>query len=192
MPAVLDVGSWFLGLTALETFYVASAIIGGVVFLVRFVLLLVGAADGADGLDVADADLGTDSSVQLLSVQGLSGLLVMFGLVGIALLRAGFSEVGSVAGAFVAGGATLVAVAQMSRTMLRLQSSGNIDVRGAVGSEGTVYLAIPPGGVGSAQITIQNRLRTYDAVSKATTAIPTGTRIRVVDVSGGAVVVEPL
>jgi membrane protein implicated in regulation of membrane protease activity len=191
MPAILDLGSWFVGLTALEMFYVAAAALGGLVFLVRFVLMLV-VGDGSTDFDGVEAIEGGDSSFQFLSVQGVSGLVVMFGLVGIALLRAGFSELASVVGAFVAGGLTMLVIAQLSRAMMRLQSSGNIDIHNAVGAEGRVYLAIPSGGIGSAQITIQNRLRTYDAICSTPAALETGTRIRVIDVSGGALVVEKL
>ena len=195
MPAIFDLGSWFFGLTVLEMYYVASAGIGGLVFLVRLVMMLfVGGSDvDLDAIDgVGSGGLGTDASFQLLSIQGLSGFFIMFGLVGIALLEADLSELASVLGAFVAGGLTMLAIAELSRMMLGLQSSGNIEITSAVGAEGTVYLTIPSEGVGSAQVTVQNRLRSYDAISKTHDALETGTRIRVVDVSGGALVVEKL
>ena len=89
MSGLFDIGAWFLGLSVLEMFYVASAGLGGVVFLIRIVLLfLVG--DGDAALD--DVGMDSDAGFQLLSIQGLSGFFVMFGLVGLALTQAGFSE----------------------------------------------------------------------------------------------------
>ena len=89
MPGLFDIGSWFLGLTVLEMLYVVLAVLGGLVFLVRIVLLFfVGDGDGA--LD--DVGVDSDAGFQLLSIQGLSGFFVMFGLVGLGLIQAGVSE----------------------------------------------------------------------------------------------------
>ena len=189
MSGLFDIGAWFLGLSVLEMFYVASAGLGGVVFLIRIVLLfLVGHGDAA--LD--DVGMDSDAGFQLLSIQGLSGFFVMFGLVGLALTQAGFSELVTSAWGMVAGGVTLLAVALLSGAMLRLQSSGNVNIASTLGSEGRVYLTIPGDGIGRAQVRSRSRLRTYDATSKTKEELKTGTPIRVVDVSGAMLVVERL
>lgn len=187
MEGVVDLGSWFVGLTLLEVFYVVSAAVGGVILVVRLALMMMVGGDG--GID-SMGGLDADADFNVVSVQGMSGFSVMFGLVGVALLRAGMSELASVAGAFLAGTVTMFAVAGLSKAMLHLQSSGNVDVADAVGAEGTVYLTIPPGGTGQAQIKVQNRLRTYDARGIASDPIATGTRVRVVEVKGDLLVVE--
>ena len=188
MLGLLDIGTWFLTLTMLEMFYVLSASVGILVFLVRITLLFF-IGDGGVGLG---GGIDADASFQVLSIQGLSGFFIMFGLVGIALLRSDLSELMSVVGAFLAGGGTILAVALLSRLMEQLQSSGNIDIANAVATEGKVYLTIPDKGAGRAQIRIQNRLRTYDAMSWNHEKIETGTRIRVVEVSGDTLIVEVL
>ena len=189
MPGLFDIGSWFLGLTVLEMLYVVLAVLGGLVFLVRIVLLFfVGDGDGA--LD--DVGVDSDAGFQLLSIQGLSGFFVMFGLVGLGLIQAGVSELLTSVWALVAGGITILAVAQLSTLMLRLRSSGNIELASTLGSEGTVYLTIPADGVGRAHIRIRDRLRTYDARSKTKAELKTGTPIRVVEIKGNTLVVEEL
>ena len=189
MPGLFDIGSWFLGLSVLEMLYVASAVLGGLVFLVRIVLLFfVGDGDGA--LD--DVGVDSDAGFQLLSIQGLSGFFVMFGLVGLGLIQAGVSELLTSVWALVVGGITILAVAQLSSLMLRLQSSGNIELASTLGSEGTVYLTIPADGVGRAHIRIHDRLRTYDARNKTKTELKTGTPIRVAEIKGNTLVVEEL
>ena len=189
MPGLFDIVSWFLGLSVLEMLYVASAVLGGLVFLVRIVLLFfVGDGDGA--LD--DVGVDSDAGFQLLSIQGLSGFFVMFGLVGLGLIQAGVSELLTSVWALVAGGITILAVAQLSSLMLRLQSSGNIELASTLGSEGTVYLTIPADGVGRAHIRIHDRLRTYDARSKTKAELKTGTPIRVAEIKGNMLVVEEL
>jgi membrane protein implicated in regulation of membrane protease activity len=187
MEGVVDLGSWFAGLTLLELFYVIAAVVGGLLLLVRLAMMMVGADGGIDGMGGLDADAG----LHIMSVHGMSAFSAMFGLVGLAMLRAGMSELASVAGAFVGGAVTMFAVAGLSQAMLRLQSSGNVDVADAVGAEGIVYLTIPPGGTGQAQIRVQNRLRTYDARGASDSVpIATGTRVRVVEVKGDMLVVE--
>jgi membrane-bound ClpP family serine protease len=77
--------------------------------------------------------------------------------------------------------------------MKNLQSSGTIDVQNAVGQEGTVYLTIPADGTGKAQVTVQDRLKVYEAVSEYGEEIPSGERIKVVKVvSGNILVVEKM
>ena len=188
MLGLLDIGSWFLTLTTLEMFYVVSAGVGSLIFVVRVILLFF-IGDGDAGLG---GGIDADASFQLLSIQGLSSFFIMFGLVGIALIRSDMTEFVSVVGAFVAGSATIVVVALLSSLMHQLQSSGNIDITSAVATEGKVYLTIPDQGAGRAQIRIQNRLRTYDAMSKHHVTLETGTRIKVVEVSGDTLIVEAL
>lgn len=63
-----------------------------------------------------------------------------------------------------------------------MQQSGNIDVyKSAVGCHGTVYLTIPGkrSGEGKVQISINNSIREYNAVSDSESALPTGTPVRV-------------
>ena len=189
MLGLLDIGTWFLTLTALEMFYVVSAGVGGLVFLARLILLFfMGDGDAALGGTAIDAD----ASFQVLSIQSLSSFFIMFGLVGIALLRSDLSELISVVGAFLAGGGMVAMVALLTRQMQQLQSSGHIDISDAVAAEGSVYLTIPDTGTGRAQIRIQNRLRTYDAMSKNHARLETGTQVRVVGVTGNTLIVEAL
>lgn len=141
-----------------------------------------------------DADAGelsaepgtSDISFRLLTFQGITGFFVMFGLVGFALLRQ--SKVGeetAIAGAVIAGFITLLAIGKLFSMMKSMQSSGTIDVRNAVGQEGTVYLTIPVEGTGKVQIRVQERLREFEAVSENKQEIKTGEKIKVLRVVSG-------
>lgn len=46
---------------------------------------------------------------------------------------------------------------------------GTINIRNAIGSEGSVYLAIPKNGTGQVQVIVQGSLKTFDAFSKSKT-----------------------
>ncbi|MCQ2135717.1 MAG: hypothetical protein MJY67_02255, partial [Bacteroidales bacterium] len=89
--------------------------------------------------------------------------------------------------AFVAlliGVALVVLVMYLFKWLYSMQASGNINVRkDAVGCLGSVYLAIPGerSGEGKVQITINNSVREYGAVTDGE-ALPTGAQIRVVEV----------
>jgi len=75
--------------------------------------------------------------------------------------------------------------------MGKLQSKGNIDIRNAIGKEGTVYLNITPPERGKVEINIQDRLRIVDAVVKTNEPIPTGERVIVTEIlDSGVLVVE--
>ena len=85
----------------------------------------------------------------------------------------------------VAIGCGLVAlVMYLFKWLSHMQQSGNINVyRSAAGCTGTTYLTIPGAraGEGKVQITIGGAVREYGAVTDGDT-LPTGTRIRVVEV----------
>jgi len=185
--------------------YLVCAVVGGVVFLIKMGLMVIGGhADVGHDFDVhgdvdlhgdvhADAHADTDASFHLLTVQGIIGFIMMFGLVGLFLnvgLKIG--AILSMLGAIGAGSATLWGTARMMTWMLSLQSSGNIQEKNLIGQEGVVYLRIPAGGVGKVHVTVQNTLVEYDAETNDNQEIKTGAQIRVVFMKGNNLIVEKL
>ncbi|MCP4157645.1 MAG: hypothetical protein GY757_58590 [bacterium] len=223
---------YFESLSAIEKLYFICATVGGVFFVVRIILMLLGTihigdADGvhvdgdADGfdmdgghgdidgmdvdgghgdIDVVDVDSGhgdidivsdandvhdSDSSFRLLSLQGLTTFFMMFGLVGLALSKQSKVVVlWSMIGAFAGGLLSLWIIAKIFKSMTRLQSDGTMDIRAAIGKQGTVYLTIPAENKGKVQITIQGTLREMPAVSLYKKEIKTGETIEVDSVAG--------
>jgi len=161
---------------------------------VRLILQFIGADAEVDtDIDVDVHHMDTDVGFKLLSMHSLTSFLMMFGLVGLALYRqnqAGF--VLSMAGGTMAGLASVWLIGRLFALITGFQSSGTIGIEQAVGGVGTVYLTIPAGGTGRVMISSHDRRRELDAVSQDGVAIATGERVRVVAVSGGAVVVEKL
>ncbi len=186
----------FQAMTWLEKVFLTCAVVGGVLFLIRMVLFLFGGGGDADAdLDLdADGAVGhgpdSDAAFKLLSLQGLTAFLMMFGIVGLALLRESRAAEGlAVAGAILAGLGSSWLIAKMFQAMSRLQSSGTLDLQNAVGQEGVVYLRIPAGGTGKVNVTVQEHLHTFEAVADGGAEIPTGQRVRVTRVLGGNVLV---
>ncbi|OGW41818.1 MAG: hypothetical protein A2010_06480 [Nitrospirae bacterium GWD2_57_9] len=185
------------GLTGLEIFFLVCAVTGGGLFVVRFIMQLLGGGDLDDAdIDVGHADVNhidADVSFKLLTLQGLTAFFMMFGLVGFALLRENRTGNGvALIGAVAAGLASVWIIGKIFSAVKRLQSSGTMDNAAAVGAQGTVYLTIRSGGTGKVQITMKGRLREFDAVSGKGDELRTGERIRVAAVNGSTVVVEKI
>lgn len=199
--------------SGIETLFLVCAVIGGVLFVVRLALQFIGGDSGGDhdmggvsdvsdvdisGADI-DGDFGGDADVdmhdaylsfKILSFQGLTAFFMMFGLVGLAMMReTDQGPTAAVIAASLAGFGTVWIIGLIFRKAGSLQASGNINLRNAIGQQGEVYLTIPSSGTGKAKVTVQERLRIYDAVSTGTEKIPTGERIRVVDVTPQSVLV---
>jgi len=177
-------------LDGLQLFFLVCAVVGGLLFLLRLVLAIF-AGDGHDlepGMEVGDAGdiIGdSDATFRVLSVQGMLGFLLIFGLTGLTMsIQMEASHVVSVGVAFGAGFLTMLLLGWITLSLRGLDRSGNIRLDRAVGAEGTVYLTIPEGGTGQAQVNVQNRLRVIDALSEDKQEIETGTRVKVVRVVG--------
>lgn len=172
-----------IGSSGLALVFAIAAAVGALVFLIRLVLQIFGVGDG--DVDIDFDDVTGHDSVQILSLHGLSAFFMIFGLVGLALLlESGAGEFLSIAGGFLAGTASLLVSAKMFELMARLQSSGTLVIERAIGSRGTVYLKIPAEGRGQVQVSVQNSLREFDAVSANQVEIATGESIEVVGIQG--------
>lgn len=182
------------GLTWIEIIYWGSTIIGGTLFLLRVIMMFFG-GDVGDNIPDAVVDTGgdiaagnqadADISFQLLSVQGLTSFFMMFGLVGLALLKAGLPVFVTVLGGMLAGLVMVAITGLIFSQMKRLQTEGTINIQNTIGTEGHVYLTIPKNGTGQVQIIAQGSLKIFDAVSNNRSLIATGETIQVVGVAGG-------
>ncbi len=181
------------GLTWIEIIYWASTIIGGTLFILRAAMMLLGGglSDGATDVsgdfdtDIAGDHADADITFKLISLQGLTSFFMMFGLVGLALLKANVPVVLTVFGGMIAGLITVGITGLVFSQMKRLQTEGTIDIRNTIGTEGSVYLTIPKNGTGQVQLIAQGSLKIFDAVSNNKNVIATGEKIRVTGVSSG-------
>ena len=202
--------------------FTVPAAFGTFVFVVRLCLLLVGGATDADIGDAATADvdfdvhgdvhadIGTDAvgevhhgshldpghALQILSVQSISAFLMGFGLGGLGAYRGtGWDILPSVFTALVIGVAFMWIIIMLMRAMYKLESSGNVSIRDAVGREGSVYVTIPANGAGTGQISIilNKRQRMYRARTDGETELARHTRVKVVRINDArTLTVEPV
>lgn len=171
----------------MSTVFLYSAVIGGTILVVQFVLLLFGAGGDSDfGGDHAGHapghDVGHSQSafLKLLSLQTISTFFTFFGLVGLGTEHLAWAPTTVAAVATAAGAGALFLVAKMMGALSRLQSQGNLDLHNAVGLTANVYLRIPPSGAGHGRVLMQVQGRTVEcrAISRGD-EIPTGAIVRV-------------
>ena len=196
----------------------AVTLSASLVFIIQTVMTFLGAAgdtdfdintdmDTAGPSDIADGsvDVGADvdtgetghlgTGMNLLTFRNFINFLIGFGWTAI-LLKDSIPATGLRMLIAILVGVVLVAIVMLLfKWLTDMQQSGNINVfKSAVDCEGSVYLTIPGerAGEGKVQITINNAVREYAAVTDGPT-LKTGQRIRVVEVvSANTLLVEEI
>lgn len=187
-------------LSWIEIIYWGATLIGGTLFILRTILFLVGGGLDHDvmdadfdgdlpgdhdfqlDLDHVDSIADSDFSFKILSIQGVTAFFTMFGLIGLALLRANLAIIWTILGGSAAGLFAVYIISLLFSQLQRLQSDGSLNIQNAVGQKGKVYLAIPAAGSGQVQISVQGTMRLLDAVSEENRKIKTGSPVQVTGV----------
>jgi membrane protein implicated in regulation of membrane protease activity len=188
--------AWFNSLGGLEQAFAVCAMIGSLVFVIQLVMMLIGADHGADA-HAPGADLGhdaghadSDTAFQILSIQGVTAFVMVFGFTGFAMTRgSGFGALPSLGVAFAAGFASMWLVAKTFAVFRRMQSSGTLDLANAIGQTGRIYLSVKANEPGKIEVAVQGQLQIFDAVSEDGGALPTDTRVVVVRVESQNILV---
>ena len=182
---------WFMSMTLFEQILYGIAIISTGLFVLKGIFLIFGISSASDGLDVDDVDCADATGISYFSVIGILSFLPV-GSWG-AILAYSFSDshlVSIIAGLF-SGFVEMFATIQFIRFVRNMQESGNLKISLAIGKIGEVYLTIPPMelGEGKVNVVINGSLQECQAVSLDKTSIPTGTKVRIVDLQGDDVLV---
>jgi len=193
---------WWASLSVIMKVLWSITLAASLVFVVQTIMTFIGAAGGdfdveGGGMDIDfdDPSAAMGSGMNLYTFRNLVNFLLGFGWTFI-LLQKSISSKGLLILISLLVGLALVAIVMyMFKWLSGMQQSGNIDVyKAAVGCQGTVYLTIPGerSGEGKVQITINNAVREYAALTDSDT-LKTGTPIRVVEVlSPSTLLVEEL
>jgi hypothetical protein len=141
----------------------------------------------ADGMEAAYTN--TDVSFKFISLQGLTAFFMMFGLAGLALSKSAQPDLVSLAGGIIAGTFTVWVLSRIFIGAQRLQSEGTINMKNAIGLEGTVYLRISADDIGKVNLVLQGALKEFNAVAADKGTIQTGERVRVLGLTAGETLV---
>lgn len=209
---------WWNSLELITQIFYCIAIPSTLILLIQTIMMLVGMGDDGDfsaDADIGDAELGDapDGDVidgvfgentvsetpdfdgldglRIFTVRGIIAFLVVFGWVGIVMSGSGVPLWITLPVATIAGFFIMVLLAFLMRLVLKLRSNGNIDNRNAIGTAGKVYLTIPANraGEGKVQILLQGSFVERNAVTDDEEALPTGSEVVVVGVSGGTTLI---
>ena len=178
--------------TGVDMLFAASALVGGILFVLYFFLLMIGgiATDIFDGMFGIDVDMGADASFKALTFQGIMAFLMFFGLAGLYVTKSGGGPSPAIIAGAIAGGASMYATGKLFELFVNLQQDGTVDLPEAIGSKGQVYLRIAADGVGQVTVEVNEAQRTYNAKSEDGAEIATGDFIEVVDTIGEVLVVK--
>lgn len=126
----------------------------------------------------------------VLSFRTLVAAAAFFGAAGSAALAAGFSQLTSLIVATLVGLGAMYGMYGLMRLIAGLKSSGNERIRNALGRPATVYIPIPASrkGAGKVQLSMQNRIVEYQAVTEDDEPLKTGQSVQVVGIVGSDVV----
>ena len=196
--SIVDWVADLVGISApstLEILFMMSAFLGTAFFLILMALMMVGDLLGGvfDSVFDTDMSMDTDLAFELFSIQGLAAATMMFGYVGMFTLAATDTEVFAVIAGGLAGASSMYGVGMMLKGINSLQADGTMKYEDAIGERGQVYSRIRPDESGEIQVAVDGTLRTLTARAKDKSLhLSTGDFIRVIDVIGSTLIVEPL
>ena len=196
--SIVDWVADLVGITApstLEILFMMCAFLGTAFFLILMAMMMLGDILGGvfDSVFDTDMSMDTDLAFELFSIQGLAAATMMFGYVGMFTLSATDTEVLAVIAGGVAGASSMYGVGLMLKGISNLQADGTMKYEDAIGERGQVYSRIRPNESGEIQVAVDGTLRTLTARAKDKSLhLSTGDFVRVLDVIGSTLIVEPL
>lgn len=177
---------WWTSLDLFMKILWCIAIASSLIFIVETILTFIGADMEMDtDIDVADGGFEGDPSMNLYTFRNLVNFLLGMSWTAIILNDQIASKALLMLIAFAVGALLVAAVMYMFKWLSKMQQSGNINIfQSAAGCNGKVYLTIPAErkGTGKVQISINESIREYDALTDSETELKTGTAIKVVEV----------
>jgi hypothetical protein len=197
-------GDFLNSLNLFEKILFVVSVSSTIILVIQTILALLGMGEDGDFAEAMDGDVENgetpDSSdnnafdaqgLRLFTVRGVVAFLMVGSWVGFVASRAGVSEFMTVVFAVVSGTASLFGMAKLMQVLMGLHEDGTLKVNNALGQTGTVYIRIPGAekGVGKVNVTVQERLCEFDAVTENGEGIKTGELVYVTDIRAGNVLV---
>jgi len=134
----------------------------------------------------AGAGTHSDSShlFAVISFRTVVAASAFFGVTGLSTLNGGMPATTSFVLAMIAGAVAMYGMYGLLRLIASLGSAGNERIGNALGAEATVYVPIPADGRGrgKVQLSMQNRIVEYQAVTDEPEPLKTGQKVEVVGI----------
>lgn len=187
-------GNWYSNLELFPKIYWSIALLASLIF----VIIIITSFFGGDSDEMStDAEVDSDTGIgfQFITFKNLVGFFTIFGWSGIACLDAEFSKPLTIIVSFACGLVMMGVMAAMFFYMRKLNHSGTLNFKNAIGSVGEVYLTIGANrsSIGKAHVRIQGSLRELEALTDSAIDLKSGSVITVTDVTtNGILIVEQL
>lgn len=186
---------WFSNLILFDKIYWSIALVASLIFLITISLSFIGGDTGDFGDVDADIDGDTGIGFQFITFKNLVGFFTIFGWSGIACIDAGLSKPITIVISVICGFIMMAIMGAMFYYMQKLNHSGTLNFKNAIGAVGEVYLTVGANRskIGKAHVRIQGALRELEALTDAETELKSGTVIRVKNVTeNGILIIEQL
>jgi hypothetical protein len=167
---------WWDNLSSFQQVSFVIAVTSTVIMLIFLLLMIIGIEDTEfDGVDSPDIDVINDepligfSGLRILTLRGILVLIAM-GSWTVFLLEPIMHWAFAMLIGLLVGTASALLVALAFRASLKLESTGNLDYRNAIGKDANVYIRIPKNRLGKGKVTLnmQERFIEVDAITEDT------------------------
>lgn len=178
----------------LEKVFYCCAIVGTLFFIIRFVMMFIGAGgeDGMDGdFDGGDIDgdgaldADSDAAFGILSINTITAFFMMFGWSGLtAYVQFQLGVVASLVIAFLVGFLCMLFTAYLFKSARKLVSKGaTFNIESTVGKKASVYQKVPVNGKGRINYSMPgSNTRELDAIAADKRAIDSFKTVVIVEV----------
>lgn len=186
---LLDLTTWWHSLPATEQLFWAIGLISNSFFAIYLILQMVGGHDS----DFHPEHPDIEPTFAILSLRSIMAFGMFLGYTGVVCTRMGVGWFITTVVGILAGIVAAWLAWRLLLLVLRLQSSGTLDLQNAVGKTGTVHLVVPAQsrGTGKVSVDVQGALRELDAISEDE-EIPTGQSVLVMAITDdGLLIVKP-
>lgn len=162
-----------------NTIFFFCAFLGSGLLFIQFILNLI---DLTDHEDFEDSEVGHERKFKWLSIQAISGFLMMFGWTAITCQKEfNFQTEVTIVLSVIAGLFTVFITHLIFKIAKKLQSTGSIyRIEDAIGKEAYVYQRIPKDGVGKISISFQHFTHEIDAISNTQEELSSFTRVQII------------
>ena len=176
--------------TIWDTVYIYIALGASGFFVLQSVFTFIGVGDNFEIDSDFDAEIdmdvdmvdGLSMTFHLFTIRGIIGFFMVFGWTGVILT----GDLSQIAVFFISLGTGLIMlflIALIYYFFEKISQEGNMDIKDAIGKQGSVYIPIPNRneGIGKVQIVVGESLKTLDAIAKDK-PITTGSQVKVIGI----------
>lgn len=180
--------TWFNSLDPMLRVFWGITIFSTIIFVVQTIMSFIGIGDVETDFD-ADIDCSTDSlddagAMHLLSIRNIIYFLMGMGWAGVSMWHTIENRILLAIFAIFIGCVFVAVFITIFKQMMKLQHNGAFDINDALGKTVDVYLRIPANaeGMGKVQVSFNGSIQEIDARTNDDTTIPSGSKVRVVEV----------